>query len=108
MLGRVREKRAPPPWYLTIFVLLQGTHIGWTCPQVKDMVTAAMGGCLFLDEAYALSGTKDGDRGDSFADEVRVWPLDDIAITNIECCMAYKRGVGGERALRNSRAKVLQ
>lgn len=48
---------------------LKGTHVGWTCPQVKDMVTAAMGGCLFLDEAYALSGTKDGDRGDSFADE---------------------------------------
>jgi len=49
---------------------LKGTHIGWTCPQVKEMVQAALGGCLFLDEAYALSGsTKDGDRGDSFADE---------------------------------------
>jgi len=23
------------------------------------------------------------------------WPLHDIAIPNIVCCMAYKRGVGG-------------
>ena len=42
---------------------LKGTHIGWTCPQVKEMVQAALGGCLFLDEAYALSGGRDGDRG---------------------------------------------
>ena len=49
---------------------LKGTHIGWTCPQVKEMVQGAMGGCLFLDEAYALSGGgRDGDRGDSFSDE---------------------------------------
>ena len=49
---------------------LKGTHLGWTCPQVKEMVQSALGGCLFLDEAYALSGGgKDGDRGDSFADE---------------------------------------
>tara|TARA_B110001452_G_scaffold264719_2_gene268181 strand:+ start:1358 stop:1627 length:270 start_codon:yes stop_codon:yes gene_type:complete len=34
------------------------------------MVQGAMGGCLFLDEAYALSGGgRDGDRGDSFSDE---------------------------------------
>eukprot|EP00966_Prymnesium_polylepis_P325324 7381302-Prymnesium_polylepis.1 len=34
------------------------------------MVQAALGGCLFLDEAYALSGGgRDGDRGDSFSDE---------------------------------------
>jgi len=24
----------------------------------------------------------------------KAWPLHDIAITNIECCMAYKREVG--------------
>jgi len=49
---------------------LKGTHIGWTCPQVQEMIQAALGGCLFLDEAYALSGSgADGDRGDSFADE---------------------------------------
>ena len=35
---------------------LKGTHVGWTCPQVKEMVQAALGGALFLDEAYALSG----------------------------------------------------
>ena len=34
------------------------------------MVQGALGGLLFLDEAYALSGGgKDGDRGDSFSDE---------------------------------------
>ena len=49
---------------------LKGTHVGWTCPLVKEMVQAALGGCLFLDEAYALTGGgKDGDRGDSFSDE---------------------------------------
>ena len=34
------------------------------------LIQAALGGALFLDEAYALSGGgKDGDRGDSFSDE---------------------------------------
>jgi len=36
------------------------------------------------------------------------WPLHDIVTTSIECCMAYKRGVGEGRALSNSRAIVLQ
>jgi transcriptional regulator with AAA-type ATPase domain len=50
---------------------LKGTHVGWTCPQVKEMVQAALGGCLFLDEAYALSGggLAGEARGDSFSDE---------------------------------------
>ena len=39
--------------------------MGWTCPQVKEMVQAALGGALFLDEAYALSG----------GGKVRPWPL---------------------------------
>jgi len=37
------------------------------------------------------------------------WPLHDIAIRNIVCCMAYNWEVGGGvRALRNSRAIVVQ
>ena len=36
------------------------------------------------------------------------WPLHDIAIANIVWCMAYERGVGGGRILRNGRPIVLQ
>jgi len=36
---------------------LKGTHIGWTCPQVKEMVQAALGGCLFLDEGAMRAHT---------------------------------------------------
>jgi len=37
-----------------------------------------------------------------------VWPLREIAITNVVWCKAYRRRVGGRRILRNRRAAVLQ
>ena len=36
------------------------------------------------------------------------WPLHAIAITNIVWSMAFRKGVGGDRVLRNRRAIVLQ
>jgi len=39
---------------------------------------------------------------------IAFWPLQDIAKTNCVWCTAYKRVVGGDRILRNSRATVLQ
>jgi hypothetical protein len=46
---------------------LKGEFVGQTAPKVQAMFKAAMGGCLFLDEAYALA---DGEGGsDVFAKE---------------------------------------
>ena len=42
---------------------LKGEYIGQTAPKVQGMIRSAMGGCLFLDEAYALNGK------DSFSNE---------------------------------------
>ena len=42
---------------------LKGQYCGWTAPKVQGAVRSAMGGCLFLDEAYALAG------GDTFSKE---------------------------------------
>ena len=44
---------------------LKGKYVGHTSHVVKEAVSDAMGGCLFIDEAYALSG---GD-GDAFSGE---------------------------------------
>ena len=47
---------------------LKGQYVGSTAPKVKKIIKEAMGGCLFLDEAYALSeGGNDG--GDVYAQE---------------------------------------
>ncbi len=43
---------------------LIGQHVGSTAPKVKKMVESAMGGILFIDEAYSLT-----DGGDSFGTE---------------------------------------
>ena len=44
-------------------------YVGHTTYRVKDAISEAMGGCLFLDEAYALAGG-DNDRGaDCFSNE---------------------------------------
>ena len=47
---------------------LKGQFLGDTAPKVKRAVREALGGCLFIDEAYALAeggGLAEG--GDSFA-----------------------------------------
>ncbi|EOD06832.1 hypothetical protein EMIHUDRAFT_45375, partial [Emiliania huxleyi CCMP1516] len=82
-------------------MVLDGTHIGWTCPQVKEMVAASMGGCLFLDEAYALSGSRDGDRGDSFADEALRTLLTELENNRTSlCCVLAGYPEAMERLLR--------
>ena len=50
---------------------LKGRYIGQTAPNVIAAVAAAKGGCLFLDEAYALvdSGRGMDAGGDSFSRE---------------------------------------
>lgn len=42
---------------------LKGQYCGQTAPKIKEMFRMAIGGCLFLDEAYALAN------GDKFSDE---------------------------------------
>ena len=44
---------------------LKGRYVGHTAPNVKSAIADAMGGCLFLDEAYALVDSG----GDSFSSE---------------------------------------
>lgn len=44
---------------------LVGKYVGWTAQIVKEKFAAAMGGVLFIDEAYSLVD----DRGGSFGDE---------------------------------------
>lgn len=40
---------------------LMGEHVGQTAPKVKQIINDAMGGVLFVDEAYELSGAKTAD-----------------------------------------------
>merc|ERR1711939_410393 len=42
---------------------LKGEYCGQTAPKIKDIFRMAHGGCLFLDEAYALAN------GDKFSNE---------------------------------------
>jgi SpoVK/Ycf46/Vps4 family AAA+-type ATPase len=44
---------------------MKGQYVGHTAPTVKTAIAEAMGGCLFLDEAYALAAAD----GDSFSGE---------------------------------------
>merc|ERR1711937_706291 len=42
---------------------LKGEYCGQTAPKIKEIFQMALGGCLFLDEAYALAN------GDTFSNE---------------------------------------
>ena len=47
---------------------LVGRYVGWTAQQTKRKVQEALGGILFIDEAYALGPGK-SERVDPFAEE---------------------------------------
>jgi SpoVK/Ycf46/Vps4 family AAA+-type ATPase len=74
---------------------LKGQYIGDTGPKVKAAVAEAKGGCLFLDEAYALCDTRDGASGggDSFSREAIRTLLTEVENnrTNLMCVMAGYR-----------------
>lgn len=40
---------------------MKGMYVGHTAPVVKEAIADAMGGCLFIDEAYALSASEGND-----------------------------------------------
>eukprot|EP01044_Picomonas_judraskeda_P020502 COSAG03_NODE_4579_length_1504_cov_1.740214_2_plen_398_part_01 len=44
---------------------MKGKFVGHTAPTVKEAIAEAMGGCLFLDEAYALADSEDGFSGEA-------------------------------------------
>lgn len=44
---------------------MKGKYVGHTAPTVKEAIAEAMGGCLFLDEAYALADSQDGFSGEA-------------------------------------------
>ena len=46
---------------------LKGKYVGWTTPLVQNTFRSALGGALFLDEAYSLAG--DGTKQDTFSGE---------------------------------------
>ena len=43
---------------------LVGKYVGWTAPTVKKKFKEALGGILFIDEAYSLVDDRDGMYGD--------------------------------------------
>merc|ERR1719379_618466 len=45
---------------------LKGEYCGQTAPKIKEIFDMALGGCLFLDEAYSLAN------GDKFSNEALV------------------------------------
>ena len=49
---------------------LVGKYIGWTAQIVKDKFKAAMGGVLFIDEAYSLAIENSGSFGQEAIDTI--------------------------------------
>ncbi len=43
---------------------LVGKYVGWTAPAIQEKFKAAMGGVLFIDEAYSLVDDRNGSYGD--------------------------------------------
>ncbi len=41
-----------------------GKYVGWTAPAIQEKFKAAMGGVLFIDEAYSLVDDRNGSYGD--------------------------------------------
>ena len=41
-----------------------GKFVGWTAPTIKNIFKKAIGGILFIDEAYSLVDDRDGSFGD--------------------------------------------
>jgi SpoVK/Ycf46/Vps4 family AAA+-type ATPase len=72
---------------------LKGQYLGQTAPMVIDAVAEAKGGCLFLDEAYALAGDGESGKTDSFSKEAVSTLLTEVENnrTSMMCVMAgYK------------------
>ena len=49
---------------------LVGKYVGWTAQIVKEKFKAAMGGVLFIDEAYSLANDNDGSYGAEAIDTI--------------------------------------
>ena len=87
----------------------QGKYVGHTSHVVKEAVQDAMGGCLFIDEAYALSS---GD-GDAFSGEAvlgdRIIDCDtgSNATASVVLTHAKVLGVSGDVKQRMAAAKAL-
>ena len=45
---------------------LVAKYVGWTAKTVQEKFKAAIGGVLFIDEAYALADDRGGSSGNAF------------------------------------------
>merc|ERR1719224_386532 len=68
---------------------LKGKYCGETCPKVKDAVRSALGGMLFIDEAYALGGDGPGEKGDVFSREAVRTLLTELENHRTQLCVVF-------------------